>query len=490
MLDMTGIAVVLVLVYAVLGYFKPGVALVTVAFVALALGFAAVVADEMENLLFAPLLLLVTLIVVAVSNRDPDSRNWAHRWASWILVTIASLLLIASIFVVAEVIGAGPVLPLFAVLGIVAVIASLVSYGTSSGKAVSMQVISTLGASMKQNLPLPMALECAASGRDDASARTFRRIKKWLVQGYPLVHSIQRGYPQCPSRALAMLAAGERLGQLPAAFEAIRTDLKARALERRRLRPVHPFYPVVILTIMFLLILAIMTFVMPTFKAVLEEMTGGTPLPAPTRVLIAITGLLVYDTHLWLLLVLSPLVVLLIWLCGHRGRRRPQEPHMFSLVGDFLKWHLPLLHWFEVNYSTLQTVELLKLSLRAGSPVDEAIAGTLELDVNHYFRKQLTCWHGRVQGGIDVAQAARDCGLGTALAWAFDTSAGAAHAPAVLDMLESFYRSNYSYRVNLARFILWPCAIVGLGLTVGFVVLAIFLPGMMVLGQMASYVYP
>lgn len=489
MFDITAIAVALVIVYAVLGYMKPGVALVTVPFVALAVGYAAVADDEVENLLFTPVLLLVTLIVIAASNRDPESRDWSHRWASCILATIAAILVVVTMFVVFEAIGAGAVLPLFFFLGIVAVIASLIGYGISSRRTVALQVISTLGGSIKQNLPLPMALDCAAAGRDDTTARTLRRIKKWLVQGYPLVESMRRGYPQCRAQTLALLAAGERFGQLPAAFDAVRTDMKAQAAERDKLRPVHPLYPVVMVTFMFLLLLAIMRFVMPTFKAVLEEMVGG-QLPAPTRALISVVNFLTYDTQAWLLLALLPFVALLLWLRGRFGRRRPEEPYLFSQIGDFLKWRLPLLHWFENNYSILQVVELLRLSLNAGCPVDEAIAGTLDLDVNVCFKKRLECWRNRVQEGDNVAAAARRCGLGRALAWAFDSHVGSAETPVVLEMLESFYRSNYSYRINLARFILWPCGIILLGATVGFVVLAIFLPSVSVLSHLASYVYP
>jgi type II secretory pathway component PulF len=60
----------------------------------------------------------------------------------------------------------------------------------------------------------------------------------------------------------------------------------------------------------------------------------------------------------------------------------------------------------------------------------------------------------------------------------------------VLELLESYYRSNYSYRVNLTRFILWPCGIILLGATVGFIVYAVFSPGVMVLRHLAESVYP
>jgi type II secretory pathway component PulF len=60
----------------------------------------------------------------------------------------------------------------------------------------------------------------------------------------------------------------------------------------------------------------------------------------------------------------------------------------------------------------------------------------------------------------------------------------------ILETLESFYRSNYSYYVNLARFIMWPCVTLLMGVMVGFVVYAIFSPGIAIIGSLAEQVTP
>jgi len=60
----------------------------------------------------------------------------------------------------------------------------------------------------------------------------------------------------------------------------------------------------------------------------------------------------------------------------------------------------------------------------------------------------------------------------------------------ILETLESFYRCNYNYRVNLARFIIWPCVILVIGATVGFVVYAIFSPGIQIIKDLTEMVTP
>ena len=122
--------------------------------------------------------------------------------------------------------------------------------------------------------------------------------------------------------------------------------------------------------------------------------------------------------------------------------------------------------------------------------MNEAIRAAVQLDVNLCFRARLKRWLERIEQGENIAAAARRSGLGTSLAWAFDDGIGASDAPTVLEMLESFHRSNYSYRVNLTRFILWPCLIIVLGAVVGFVVYAFFSPSVMVIESMAEIIYP
>lgn len=492
MSELAAITAVLMVVYTILGYKLPALAMATVPIAALGMVYFFIESAEMEVALSAVVLFLVTLVAVALGGRHAETQRWYQRLAFLILAAVGGLLFIVGFFWAFAAVGAGFVLPLFLLLGVAAVVACLIGYSAGSRKATAASVFATLGSSMRQNLPLPMALECAAHGRTDGTAAALQQIKKWLLQGYSLVESLRRGYPRCPSRALAILAAAEPQDQLPTAMATVEADLRSQAAGRMRLQPVHAAYPLVILTITFIMVLGLMTFVIPQFKTVLEEMTGDR-LPAPTRVLMGIMEVLVYKRNglpAILIFVLIFFVIPPVWIWARTRRRRPEKPYLFSRMGDWIKWRLPILHWFENNSATLQTVELLRISLRTDCPLNEAIRSALDLDVNQSFKKRLVCWLRRVEQGDDVAAAARGCGLPSGLAWAFERSASASHAPAVLEMLESFYRSNYSYRVNLARFILWPCAIILLGATVGFVVFAIFSPGVEVINSMAGNVYP
>jgi len=476
----------LLFVYAILGFKKPGIALITSPVVCFLVACAGVFTEMLEAVLFAPVIFVATLASVVVSRREPDSEEWPQRWAKWILIGIVFLLLFAT---AAAVFGAlGGVGSVFSVLFIILVI----SAALTSRYVTAAYVVSTIGSSMRQNLPLPMALESAASGQTDKRAKILRGINKWLVQGYSLSESIKRGFPKCPSYAVAMIAAAERIDQLPLAIKAIEADMVAKVDERRKIRPIRLLYPVILISFMFIMVLGLMQFVIPKYLEVLREMVEGAQLPAATQLLLSMANYVVYEKAavFWGVLAFIVFVVVSLLICIRFRPRLPEKSYFLSRIGDFTKWHLPVLRWFEKNYSLVQTVELLRLSLNAGCAVNDAISNTLGLDVNNCFKRRLQKWLARVEAGDNISTAAKETKLGRPLAWAFDERVNQGNTLPILEMLESFYRSNYSYRVNLARFIIWPGVTLVMGAMVGFIIYAMFSPLVAIINYTAASVMP
>jgi len=482
--------------YVILGLRRPGAALITVPIVCALFVCAAFLTDAPaageEAMALVPVIFLAVLITVLLSGRKLHEQKWPQIWAKWLLRGFALLVfIVTSFFAVANLPSFQfPFLLLF--LFAITFIGAAISYGLTSRYATATYVISTIGSSMRQNLPLPMALESAAGGRDDNRARILSSISKWLVQGFSLSESIKRGFPKCPGYAAAMITAAERINQLPLAFSSIEADMAAKAEKSKQVQPVGPFYPLVLVCLVGFIVWGVLAFVMPNFTSVLAEMTGGAALPPATRLLLRITSFIVWDHGVLFFIALAFMVLVVFPFCIYVRfrRRRPHEPYTTSQIGDFVKWHLPFFHGFEKNYSMLQTAEMLRLSLNAGGTVNDAIDSALSLDVNGCYRKRLQKWLGKVEAGQNIAAAARQSGVGSGLAWAFDEQANQGNTPAVLETLESLYRSNYSYRVNLARLIMSPCVTLVMGAMVGFVVYAIFSAPVAIIRYTVEVVYP
>ncbi len=480
------ITLIVLACYIYLGRKYPTIALVTSPFVAGSLVLFGVVDENIAVVVIAPFIFIVTIIAVLLSKPEPVDEPWPQVFAKWILIIVVFLLLSVTLGAVFGPLGVSGIV-FFALL-----IGSIIAYALTSRLATDTYIISTIGSIMRQNLPLSMALESAAGGRADKRSRILNQIQKWLVQGYSLSESIKRGYPKCPGFAVAMIAAAERINQLPLAIQAIEKDMVAKADERRKIRPVHPLYPVLLMVFMFFILLGLMTFVIPSFQTALEEIVEMGTLPAATRFIINTTSFVAKDIAwvTWPLLVLLVIAIIPISIYIKFRPRRPHKPYLISRMGDFVKWHLPVLHNFEKNYSLVQVVELLRLSLNAGCTVNDAIKNTLGLDINNRFKSRLQKWLDRVERGDNIATAIRKSRLGSPLAWAFDEKVNQGNTLMILETLESFYRSNYSYAVNLARFIMWPCVILVMGLIVGFVVYAIFSPSILIIETLSGKVIP
>ncbi len=488
------VALVLALIYFILGFKRPGLALITSPLACAVLVYATYrTGDEdaiLQAMLGVPVIFTATVTSILLARCEPGLSQWPQNWAKWLLLGFAALLFILTAFVVVQ--TNLPPLGFPSLLVFVAVIGAMgagISYGVTSKYAVATHVISTIGSSMRQNLPLPMALESAAAGRTDKQSLILMSINKWLVRGCSIAESITRGYPKCPSHALAIITAAEKINQLPLAFQSIEADMAARSEQSKRIEPVAPYYPLVLLLMMFTIVSTIMTFVVPSFIEVIYEFVGDMRLPVASRLLIRISDFIL-NKYGWVVSFLPIAAIIALFSYLKFLRRSPHDPRLLSRIGDFIKWRLPLFHGFEKSFSMVQVTEMLRLSLNAGCTVNDAIGKTLYLDINNCVRKRIERWLERVEAGENISDAARKCRLPRPLAWAFDDRVNQGNTPTILETLESMYRSHYNYKTNLARAVLSPCITLVLAATVGFVVYAIYAIPVAIIHNVADTVYP
>jgi type II secretory pathway component PulF len=350
-------------------------------------------------------------------------------------------------------------------------LAAMIAYGSTARRSLLFSVLTTLKTCMKQNLPLPMALECAAQGRTDQEAVVYRRIKTQLVKGYNLVHAIRLAWPQCPGHVTGLLQGAQHAGSLAAGLAAVHKNVTLKEKRRQACEPVHPVYPVIVFAVLVVIGTALFKYVIPQFATTLHEMTSE-ELPVITRWLLTICmewgppvlGALGIGFGLWVVVVITG------WL--NKGQRLT----WIANITDWLRWHLPFVRRFDRMFALIQLFETLNLCLRAGSPLDQAVFQCLELDVNRCFIRQIRTWHRLIVEGQSASSAALKSGLPHAVAWAFDTTVNQGNTPNILSMLEQTYSDRYVYQSNILSLILGPCIIMMLAAMVCFVMLGVFLP--------------
>jgi type II secretory pathway component PulF len=363
-----------------------------------------------------------------------------------------------------------------------------VSYVLTSRQVRVLEIISTIGLAMRQNLPLATALESAAGKSSNRHARIYRNIALWLSRGFTLSEAIRQGYLHCPGQVIAMISMAEKVDQVPLAIKCIEEDLLEKSQDRNRIKPNHPLYPFLLIAMIFFIVTGFLVFILPKFKEI--YMDFDVELPHSTLVLLDI-GDFTYH-HGWIPAGMTIFIFFILPFSVYLKfrTRTPANPRSLSVVGDWIKWHLPVLRGFEWRYSLVQVTAYLRLALRAGATVDRAVANSSQLDVNQCFRQKLRRWSNDIKQGENVAKAARRYGLGRGIAWVFDKNVNPQNVPEILGMLEMLYRRSYRHRLLLVRYICWPCLIAGIGVLVGFVVYAIFTPIVAMIDAVALDVIP
>lgn len=477
------IIIAVLVFYIFLGYKMPRLAIITMPFVATFSLIFSINEDLLNGTVLSGCIYVVTLLSIWATPAEADFVPWPKTWAKMILIILGSIVCCVGVFAVSGPLGgiAAGIIGLF--------IGSLIGAAATQRNATVAYVISTIGASMRQNLPLPMALQSAAENLKYKHARILRQISKWLVQGYSLSESIKRGFKNCPAKIVALIAAGEKIGQVPQVVQSIENDLLEKAYDTKRIRPVYPAaYFITVSIFLTLVVLGLMIGVMPKFSSVLKDM-GGTEIPKSTKWLISISNAIAFE-YSWLTLAIIGLLLTMsiLYIRVKFRPRRPERPLVLSRIGDFIKWHVPVIRWFEKNNSNLQAAEVLRISLNAGNTINEAIRNTIALDVNYQFRKKLERWLKLVEEGKNPAESLRQCGITESLGLPFEQKSNPENTLCVLEMIESVYRSNYDYRVNLARFIILPCTTVMLGGVVGFVAYAIVAPMVELITVLSNFI--
>lgn len=469
-----GIFSIVLVLCIVVGFMWPGIGLFVSVLLTIGCCFEALFSNAGEvdaAFLVALSIFPATLLAALLSGKKNEQGRPAKSVviAKWLLGIIIMLLLLVALLVTLHVLG----FIFFAMI-----MSSIIAYFVASKYSLAVNVLSTIGACIRQNLPLAMGLEAAAGDNYDKQSCILRNISTWLTQGYSLTESLKRGYPKCPADIVSVLKSAENIGQLPAAIKSAEADIMEKAEQAKKIKPVHPSYPLIVFTVLATVLLGLMIFIIPVFAEVLSDMSGGKEgLPRQTLLLLDISGWLLGRQGLNAIVVLAfVFMIYCTWFYTRYRPRRPQSPYLTSRIGDFVKWHFPFTHWFEKNYSLLKVVQVLKVSLNAGVTVDKAIENTLELDVNCWFRYRLSKWLAAVAEGENISIAAVNTGVGKTIGWAFDNNVNRSNTPEILEMLEEFHRNNYNYRVNIAKSIFWPFMIVGMGCMVGFVVYSLFLP--------------
>lgn len=226
-------------------------------------------------------------------------------------------------------------------------------------------------------------------------------------------------------------------------------------------------YPTIVVIFAFLVLIAMFTFVVPTFQQVLVKLNAQ--LPLLTQIVLSISKVL----RSWVFIVsMIVLAVLLITLHKYLLRR---EKYVSAL--DYYQLKIPFFgHLFFINYLS-RFVRSLSILLGAGLPIVECFQVAKTTIGNHEIVKNVDVVKKRLEQGTSLYEAFQDARIfPILLVEMIGVGESSGTFVKVLENLAKHFDEEVDYNVNKILTMLEPFLIIFVGLIVIITLLAVYLP--------------
>jgi type IV pilus assembly protein PilC len=269
---------------------------------------------------------------------------------------------------------------------------------------------------------------------------------------------------------VSVVRAGEISGSLPGVLDTLTVYLeKTAALRRKVLGAIA--YPAVILTVALAVVFIMVVKIVPIFEGVYAR-TNAT-LPAPTRTLMWVSGLVRSYTFSVFLLGLCALVAFYLFLQTAGGRR----------IVDRVKLGLPLFGPLIRKAIMARVCRTLAVLLNSGIPLIEAMETVSRVAGNRVIELALTGATRRMRDGGTISATLRETGQFPAMVIQLvATGEESGTLPTMLGKAALYYEQQVDNTVATLSTLIEPVMIVIMGAIAGSVIFALYLP-IFTLGQ-------
>jgi type IV pilus assembly protein PilC len=297
----------------------------------------------------------------------------------------------------------------------------------------------------------------------------FRRALTGLIedvtQGVNLADGMRRWPQVFDTLTVAMVEAGETGGVLDDTLKRLALLLEENARLRNQIRGAMG-YPVAVLVLAILIFLGMMIFLIPTFASIFSDL--GAELPGFTRLMIGVSDLIRSPFSLILLGGLLVAVYLFArYYATPVGRRQV----------DGLLLRTPLFGDLIVKASTAQFSRILASLSRAGVPILQSLQILRETIGNRVIGDAITASRNEVAEGVTLSTslAAKNVIPEMAISMlAVGEETGSVDT--MLSKVADFYEDEVATTIKTLTSLLEPALIVVVGVIVGSILLAMYLP--------------
>ncbi len=314
-------------------------------------------------------------------------------------------------------------------------------------------------------LPLVQCLEILANQQEH---KTFQRILLQVRQdveaGSTLADAMRRHPKAFDALYVNMVAAGEAGGILDTILQRLSVYIEKAVRLRSQVRSAM-IYPIAVITIAAMVVAVILLKVIPTFAALFAGL--GAELPLPTRIVIAASNFLARYFVFFLVAIAA----------GVYGFRRYYATYTGRRVIDGFLLKLPILGMILRKIAVARFCRTLATLTSSGVPILESLDITARTAGNAIVEDAIIDTRKSVEGGKTIVEPLRDSHIfPNMVVQMIGVGEQTGALDVMLNKIADFYEDEVDSAVAGLLKLLEPVMIAILGVIIGGIVIAMYLP--------------
>jgi len=314
-------------------------------------------------------------------------------------------------------------------------------------------------------LPLVQSLEVLASQQPNKQfKRILTKIREDVEGGSTFAASLKQHPTVFTPLYMSMVEAGEAGGFLDTVLNRLAGYIEKSMALRRKVKGAM-IYPATIITVAVAVVIFLLIFVIPTFKSLFEGF--GAALPLPTRIVLEVSRLV--KTHL-----LAGLGTLVGAVFGLRFYYRTEKG---KKVIDSLLLRLPIIGQLIRKVSVAKFTRTLGTLVSSGVPILDGLNITARVAGNKVVEEAILKTRSSIAEGKTIADPLGASGIFPPMVVQMISVGEQTGAlDSMLAKIADFYDAEVDQAVTNLTTLLEPIMIVFLGVVVGGVIIAMYLP--------------
>lgn len=294
--------------------------------------------------------------------------------------------------------------------------------------------------------------------------KSLDKIYEDIQKGHTLSGAMDSFQDIYPKLLVNMIASGEETGQLSSVIERMAEQFERENKIEGKIKGALT-YPLVLVFASIAVVIFLVTFVMPTFVGMFEG--SGVELPAPTRVVMAISGGITKYWYIILFVVISVGFAFKTFAKSEKGKKQI----------DKLKFSIPIVEKTTKNIMALRFSRGLATTLYSGVTMISSIEIVSRVLDNKLVEDKLMMAREKLVKGIALNEALKDIEEFPPMLLAMvkiGEESGAIDT--ILDKTAKFYEQEVEESLQKLTTMIEPIMILVVGVLIGGIVIAMLLP--------------